>query len=627
MASELPKWNDDKPAPLASDATKDRISPRHSHDIEDQKQQPYSTESASHKSDPTAPHDLEAKALYDREHDLDEDEKKSDGPIAQLKMLLHSRGAVIVRDFGLIALLLGWWIPSIINERVRHRWIVATIFSWFFILLILMHKSRYIPQRPIVRVISAVWTTAAEKPWSRIPYKGKLAVGWLSLAVLVFGSTYGLPIEQGSSLGQRTISLVGYCLIYAIIFAFSSNYGAVQARTTILGMGLQFIIALFVFRTGAGLSLFSWIATAAADLLAQGVNGGAAFFWRDFVENGYFFTNVLSSIAFFVALCIVLFYIGVLPWLIKKAAWFFYKVFGISGAEAIVAVASPFIGQGENVVLTRPFVKSFTRSEFHQVLVSGFATIAGSVLAAYISIGVNGTVLVTSSVMSIPAAIAASKLRYPETQHSYTAGKIQVSAQEDEVDRANDVFHSLSKGAWFGVRVAALIFANVLAIVSLLYTVNGLLTYIGRSWYIPDDNPLKLELIFGYLLWPLTFLLGVPGHETLAVSKLIAVKVIANEFVAYDTLQNTVMPNPETRLSPRAYLIAQFALCGFGNIGSLGINVGILSAIAPTRSATIVKLCPSALLTGILVTLSSAAVAGIVGIPAEYVPVAPAAAA
>lgn len=141
-----------------------------------------------------------------------------------------------------------------------------------------MHDSKYIPQRPFVRILSAFWMTCIAKPWSLLPHVGKLAVGWLSLAALVFGTTYGLPVVAESSLGERTISLAGVVLIYGMLFMFSSNHKAVQVRTVVLGIGFQFIIALFVFRTGAGYSLFEWIAIAAADLLKQGQIGGAAFF-------------------------------------------------------------------------------------------------------------------------------------------------------------------------------------------------------------------------------------------------------------------------------------------------------------------------------------------------------------
>lgn len=562
-----------------------------------------------------------------RGHQEYEEEEEPRSKLGQKWHLFkHSRYAVWLRDFATIAVILGWWIVAIINDRpqVRHRWIPSTIIAWFFILLILFHNSKYIPQRPFVRVISSTWNTVFGRPWTMLPYHGKLAVGWGSLAALIFGTTYGLPENETSTRGERTISLVGLLLIYGFFFLISKKHRAVKARTTILGVGFQFIVALFVFRTGAGYSLFAWIALAASDLLTQAqaptgsysIGGGAGFFWSpSFVnENHYFFVNTLASIIYFVALCIALFYLGVLTWAIKKFAWFFHKTFDISGGEAVVAVASPFIGQGENCVLVRPFVRTFTRSEFHQVLTSGFATIAGSVFSAYVSLGVSGKDLITSSVMSIPASIAASKLVYPETEVSDTAGRVVINREDSEEEKAGDFFHALSNGAWFGLKVAGLIFCNVLVLVTLVTTVNGILAYIGNALYITDENgPLTLQLIVGYILWPVTFMLGVPKKDTLEVSQLIAIKVIANEFVAYTRLQGTQdTAGVVTKISPRAYLIVKFALASFSNIASQGINVGILSAMAPQRAREIVRLTPSALLTGFFVTLSSAAVAGIV---------------
>ncbi|UZJ52969.1 hypothetical protein CBS101457_002289 [Exobasidium rhododendri] len=560
-------------------------------------------------------HDAERAKWAAREEGLEVEEKEDSAIMIKVKTFLHSKTAVVIRDFGLIALILGWWIPAVINDahQVRHRIIPSSIIAWFLILLILLHNSKYIPQRPLVRILVTGWSTVFGKPWSKLTRYGKLGLGWGALVVLVFGTTYGLPVSPTSSYGSRTISLVGLALIYGALFASSNNHSAVQARTTILGIGFQFIIALFVFRTGAGYSFFGWIATAAADLLAQGYIGGATFFWSaSFVANSYFFVNTLASIIFFVALCIALFYTGVLTWVIRKAAWFFFQTFGISGAEAVVAVASPFIGQGENLVLVRPYARLFTRSEFHQVLVSGFATIAGSVLGFYISLGISGQILVSSSVMSIPASIAASKMRYPETQESETARTVVVERHEAPEERSIGVLHALSNGAWFGLKVAAAIFGNVLVLLSTVYAINGILAYIGNAWYITASNggPLSLQLIFSYVLWPVAFMLGTPGSETLAVSRLIAEKIITNEFVAYLKLKAiTEGPSP---LSQRATTIASYALCGFGNIGSVGINIGVMTAIAPKRSGEIVRLAPSALITGILVTLSSAAVAGIV---------------
>lgn len=196
-----------------------------------------------------------------------------------------------------------------------------------------------------------------------LTHRGKLVAGWGAFLVLWLGATYGIPETATSTYVDRTRSLGGIALINLGLFVCSHNHAAVKAQTIILGFGFQMIIGLFAFRTGAGFSFFKWIAQAAADLLTQAEVGGAAFFWSaEFVENHYFFVNTLSAIIFFIALAIALFYLGVLQWVIGKLAWFFYKTMAISGAEAVVAVASPFIGQGENCVLTRPYVQHFTAS-------------------------------------------------------------------------------------------------------------------------------------------------------------------------------------------------------------------------------------------------------------------------
>lgn len=186
-----------------------------------------------------------------------------------------------------------------------------------------------------------------------------------------------------------------------------------------------------------------------------------------------------------------------------------------------------------------------------------------------------------------------------------TAGRVVVD-RGDSQDNTADVLHALSKGAWFGLRVAGLILCNVLVILSVLYTINGLLTWIGKFWSI---NELTLELIGGYILYPLVWLLGVPGADVLRVSKLLALKVIANEFVGYEQLQS--IQTSADPLSDRAYLIAKYMLCGFGNVGSLGINIGVLSALAPSRGPAIARLAPGALIVGILTTCQTAAIAGL----------------
>lgn len=237
-------------------------------------------------------------------------------------------------------------------------------------------------------------------------------------------------------------------------------------------------------------------------------------------------------------------------------------------------------------------------------MTSGFATIAGSVLSAYINMGVPAQNLVTSSVMSIPASIAISKLRYPENEVPVTLGSVVVDrGTVKEKDEPANALHAFSKGAVFGLIVAGQILTNVFTVLALVAAINGLLTWIGTGFHI---NNLTLQLIIGYIFYPVTFLLGVPRAEILTVSRLLATKLVANEFVAYASLK-TLRENGE--ISIRAYNIASYALCGFANLGSLGIQIGVLSAMAPSRGKTIARLAPSAMVCGFIATLQTAGIA------------------
>ncbi|KAG8802192.1 hypothetical protein FRC16_010174 [Serendipita sp. 398] len=358
--------------------------------------------------------------------------------------------------------------------------------------------------------------------------------------------------------------------------------------------------------TGAGQSIFGWIATLAKDFLDQGPKAAVFFFDQETINKHWFFVNVLSSIIFFIAFVQMLYYTGAMQWMIGKFAWFFYKTMNVSGAEAVVASASPWVGQGESACLVKPYVDIMTDSEIHLVMTSGFSTIAGSVLGAYIGLGVDARILVTSSVMSIPASISISKMRYPETDEPITRGHVVVDrGKEDKAGRPANLLHAFSRGAIFGLIVAGQIFANVLTILALVYTINGLLTWIGRGFGIYE---LTLQLIVGYLLYPLTFFMGVPRAEIYRVAQLLATKLVANEFVAYLALKAIREgPNP---LSTRAEVIASYALCGFANLASLGIQIGVLSSLGPARAKSIARLAPSAMICGFLSTMQAAGIAG-----------------
>jgi len=385
--------------------------------------------------------------------------------------------------------------------------------------------------------------------------------------------------------------------------------------TVIVGLFFQQAIALFVLKSDAGFQIFRWIAFLASDFLDQSKVGAIFFFDREsVVDKHWFFAGVLSAIIFFIAFVQMMYYLGVMQWIIKhlcvgflppfsfsaksdlsSSAWFFFKTMNVSGAEAVIAAASPFIGQGESACLVKPYVDVMTDSEIHLAMTSGFSTIAGSVLLAYISLGVPAQNLITSSVMSIPASIAISKMRYPETEEPVTRGRIIVDRGERGPDAPANALHAFSQGAVFGLVVAGLILANLLTILSLIAAINGLLTWVGKGFSI---NQLTLELILGYIFYPVTFFLGVPRGEIIRVSRLLATKLVANEFSAYLSLQEIM--TSDNPLSYRAWVIAQYALCGFANLGSVGIQVGVLSAMAPSKAKTISRVALSAMICGFI---------------------------
>lgn len=357
---------------------------------------------------------------------------------------------------------------------------------------------------------------------------------------------------------------------------------------------------------------------------------GTAFLTTSTVPKlGWFLVTVVPAVTFFVAFVYLLHHWGWIGWMVKHFATVFTYLLGISGAEAIVAAASPFIGQGESAILVREYVGSMTDAEIHQVMTSGFATIAGSVMSAYMKMGVSPVAIISSCVMSIPASIALSKLRYPETGNPVTSSRAMeyqadVDMEEarsldngqpgDDIgehkeERAYNALHAFSTGAGVGLRVAGLIVANVLSILALLGLINGLLHWWGTYHDIEDFS---VQFVLGYVLYPVAFLLGVDihndgGSDIRKVAQLLGVKIVANEFVAFADLTSD---DQYSSLAARSKFIAMYALCGFGNFSAVGIQIGVLAQLAPRRGGDVAKVAFSALITGIVATLTSASIAG-----------------
>ncbi|KAJ2389741.1 hypothetical protein GGI05_003406 [Coemansia sp. RSA 2603] len=312
-------------------------------------------------------------------------------------------------------------------------------------------------------------------------------------------------------------------------------------------------------------------------------------------------------IIFFAAFVQVMYYLGAVQWVLQHLGWFFYKTLGTSNAESIVASASPFVGQSENTLLVMDYLEHMTNSELHACMTAGFATISGSVFQAYVVLGVDARNLITACIMSIPCSLALSKIRYPENdQPAARSFPVKLKKREREVN----ILHALGNGAATGVHLSLLILATIIAMVSLIYAANFVLTWFGQFVGI---HSLTLELILGYLLYPLTWLLGVPSKDVLQVSQLLGLKLVANEFVAYSQLTGVASGTAvQDTISPRALLIAQFALAGFANTGSVAQVIASIGSLAPSRKADVSRLAVSACLTGALATAMSAAIVSMI---------------
>ncbi|KAK3672045.1 hypothetical protein LTR78_008015 [Recurvomyces mirabilis] len=519
----------------------------------------------------------------------------------------HSRFARFYRrhkvwfDLAGWIVITGWWAASLGLHHTDMNWAIPFLL-WLAITLRLL--TCHVPISIVTRPMRWLWHNTAVRLTALIPEKWRLPLGAAATTAIILIGPFFSEEKADNTRANRAISLFGLIVLLASLWATSRNRKAINWHTIIVGMLMQFIIALFGLRTSVGYDIFAFVSSLARSLLGFAKDGVAFLTDAETAQTPWFLVSVIPAIIFFVSLVQLLYYWGTLQWFIGKAAVFFFWAMRIAGAESVVAAATPFIGQGESAMLIKPFVAYLTMAELHQVMCSGFATIAGSVLVAYIGMGVNPQALISSCVMSIPASLAISKMRYPEEEQSLTAGKVAVPDDKDH-EAANSL-DAFAKGAWLGLKIAGMIVCTLLCIIALVALINGLLTWFGRYLNLTGEYELTIQLILGYLLYPVAFLLG---PDLLKVARLIGIKIVTNEFVAYDTL---IKDPAYAGLSPRSKLIATYSLCGFGNIGSLGTQIGVQSQIAPARGGDVSRLAISALLTGILATLSSASIARLV---------------
>lgn len=502
----------------------------------------------------------------------------------------------------------AWWLSILIQDKHRHEWLIPTVLWGLLMVRLISWHCRIL--YVLFHYCQKVWYFVTDIVYSKIltTRPRRLVVGAVITVGVILLGTFVPTETEYSRREDRAVSFFGIVVAIFGLYLTSNNRNKIQWNTVIGGVLMQFIIALFVLRTKCGYDIFNFISTLARELLGFAKDGVAFLTTTEVSQLGMFFFTVLPSVAFFVAFIHIWYYYGVVQWFIGKFAYLFFWTLRVSGAEAITAAASPFLGIGESAILIKDLVPYLTKAELHQIMCSGFSTISGAVLVGYIGLGLNPQALVSSCVMSIPASLAVSKLRYPETEVPVSNSKFNIPSHlEDEATRPKNVLQAFSNGATLGLRIAGTMMIQCMCIIGLVALCNGLLTWFGNYWNIHE---LTLELMLSYILYPIGFLLGTPRNEILHVTKLIGTKVIQNEFVAYNLL---ITESPYKEMSKRGTLIATYALCGFSNLGSLGITLGVLNTLTNnSRSRDITSSIISALFTGGIATLTSAAIAAMV---------------
>lgn len=392
---------------------------------------------------------------------------------------------------------------------------------------------------------------------------------------------------------HQLTSAFGLFVLLGLCWAASNNRKAIPWRLVAWGTGLQLVFALAILKTRPGYVVFDWL-TRAFEKLCSFTDAGGRLVWGWLYRRDMppvFLIDILMVIIFFSALMSLLYHFGVMQWLVAGIAKGMRKTMKTSGSETLAAAANIFVGQTEAPLVVKPYVETMTMSELHAMMVGGFASIAGSVLAAYVSFGIDAGHMIAQSVMSAPASLVAAKMFYPETQASATAGDVAVRFERTSANALDAV----CTGASDGMKLVLTVLAMLLAFVSIVALLNW-----GIGAVLPG---VTLQRTMGWLLAPVAWLMGVPWADCPAIGGLLGTRMILNEFVAYLELM-------KTECSARAYVVATYALCGFANLGSVAIQIGGISTIAPSRRADLARLGMRAMLAGTLATFLTASIAG-----------------
>jgi CNT family concentrative nucleoside transporter len=414
----------------------------------------------------------------------------------------------------------------------------------------------------------------------------------------------GAPAQPAGpvTLAGRLSGLVGLALILAIGILLSHNRGAIRWRVIAWGLGLQLLFAIFVLRIPAGQALFRWLGNLVTAILGYSYIGSEFVFGelgRQHSSLGVIFAfQLLPAIIFVSALFAILYYLGIMQLVVRAFAVVMSRVMGASGAESLNVAASIFMGQTEAPLTIRPFLGRMTRSELMTVMTSGMAHISGSIMVAYIAFGIEARHLLTAVIMTAPGTIMMAKLFEPETEVPETYGKVKLDMPKQDVN----LLDAAARGTGEGLQLMLNVIAMLVSFVALVALLNGGFGAIHR--YV-DWFPANLQTVLGWLFRPIAWAMGVSWHDSGVVGSLLGTRMVLNEFIAYAQLGPM-----KAQLDPRSFTIASFALAGFANFSSVGIQLGGIGALVPERKHDLARLGLRAMLAGTLANFLSATIAG-----------------
>jgi concentrative nucleoside transporter, CNT family len=403
---------------------------------------------------------------------------------------------------------------------------------------------------------------------------------------------------------HRFVGVLGILFVLAVAYAMSNNRRAIRLKIIAWGLGLQIVLAFIVMRWTVGQYVFAKLGHGAEWLLDFSYYGSSFIFgelgMKDSPRGFIFAFQALPIIIFIAAFFALLYHWGVMQVIVKAAAVVMTRLMGASGAESLNVAASIFMGQTEAPLTIRPFLPEVTQSELMTIMTSGMAHVSGSLMGAYMAYGIHAEHLLAAVIMTAPGTIMIAKMIVPETGQPLTAGRVEMA----EMEKDANAIGAIARGTVDGLHLALNVAAMLVSFIALVYLVDAM--FGGVHNHIAHWFPSSLEQLFGWVFAPIAWLAGVNWHDAPSIGNLMGLRMVTNELVAFQRLGPM-----QATLDPRSFTIATFALCGFANFSSIGIQIGGIGALAPNKRSELARLGIRAMLAGTMANLLSASLVGI----------------